>query len=50
MSVILITGSSTGLKYATAETLARNSHIAYATMRNPQRSPLITKPMVYLLN
>src|SRR3954471_11657723 len=39
MSVILITGSSTGLGYAIAETLARNGHTVYATMRNPQHSP-----------
>jgi NAD(P)-dependent dehydrogenase (short-subunit alcohol dehydrogenase family) len=39
MSVILITGSSSGIGYAAAETLARNGHTVYATMRNPQRSP-----------
>ena len=37
MAVILITGSSTGIGYAAAETLGRNGHTVYATMRNPQR-------------
>jgi NAD(P)-dependent dehydrogenase (short-subunit alcohol dehydrogenase family) len=39
MAVILITGSSTGIGYATTETLARDGHTVYATMRSPQRSP-----------
>ena len=39
MPVIVITGCSTGIGYAAAETLARNGHTVYATMRNPERSP-----------
>lgn len=39
MSIILITGSSTGIGYAAAELLGRNNHTVYASMRNPQRSP-----------
>jgi NAD(P)-dependent dehydrogenase (short-subunit alcohol dehydrogenase family) len=39
MAVILITGSSTGIGYATAETFASSGHTVYAPMRNPQRSP-----------
>lgn len=43
MSIIVITGSSTGLGYATAETLARAGHTVYATMRHPKRSPQLQK-------
>jgi NAD(P)-dependent dehydrogenase (short-subunit alcohol dehydrogenase family) len=39
MPVILISGSSSGIGYATAETLARNGNTVYATMRNPEHSP-----------
>lgn len=43
MSVILITGCSTGLGFATAETMARAGHQVYATMRNPQRAPQLAE-------
>lgn len=39
MSIILITGSSTGIGYAAAELLGRKGHTVYASMRNPQLSP-----------
>lgn len=43
MAIILITGSSTGIGFASAEALARNGHTVYATMRNPQRTPQLQR-------
>lgn len=43
MAVILITGSSTGIGYAAAGTLARLGHTVYATMRDPIASPQLQK-------
>jgi len=39
MSTALVTGSSTGIGYATALELARGGHTVIATMRNPARAP-----------
>lgn len=39
MASVLITGTSAGLGFATALTVARAGHTVYATMRNPARSP-----------
>src|SRR5680860_546611 len=40
---VLITGCSTGIGFAIAETLARNGYHVYATMRNPQKAPELAK-------
>ena len=37
MSKVLITGTSSGIGFATAIVLGRAGHTVYATMRNPER-------------
>ena len=39
MAVIFISGTSTGIGFATAVALARNGHKVYGSMRNPQKTP-----------
>ncbi len=39
MATVLITGTSTGIGFATAVTLAGAGHDVCATMRNPIRAP-----------
>jgi NAD(P)-dependent dehydrogenase (short-subunit alcohol dehydrogenase family) len=39
MAVALVTGTSTGIGFATAEALARAGHDVFAAMRNPERAP-----------
>jgi NAD(P)-dependent dehydrogenase (short-subunit alcohol dehydrogenase family) len=43
MSVILITGSSSGIGLATALHFARKGHEVYASLRNPEAAPELTQ-------
>jgi NAD(P)-dependent dehydrogenase (short-subunit alcohol dehydrogenase family) len=39
MAIVLVTGTSSGIGFATGKVLAKAGHKVYATMRNPQKSP-----------
>ena len=41
MAIAVVTGSSTGIGFATAEALARAGHDVIATMREPERAPAL---------
>jgi NAD(P)-dependent dehydrogenase (short-subunit alcohol dehydrogenase family) len=41
MAVVIITGTSTGIGFATAVALGRAGHEVFATMRHPERSPAL---------
>jgi NAD(P)-dependent dehydrogenase (short-subunit alcohol dehydrogenase family) len=43
MAKILVTGTSKGIGFITALTLARAGHTVYATMRNPSRAPQLAE-------
>ena len=43
MGTAFVTGTSTGIGFATAESLARAGHDVIATMRNPDRAPALAE-------